>query len=629
MCGIAGVLYFDGRPVDQTRLKRMGEAIAHRGPDAEGYFLQPGIGLVHRRLSIIDLEGGDQPIANEDKSVHVVFNGEIYNYKALRRVLIQRGHRFATNSDTETLVHAYEDKGVKLANCLRGMFAFAIWDARSKRLVLGRDPVGQKPLYYYRDDTKLVFGSEIKAILAHGEIDKTIDYTSIDMYMCLGVTTGSNSIYRKISKLLPAHVLSFETDGTMRTNRYWKYEPSPSGETDSCDIEDSVREKVRDAVSCHLVSDVPIGGFLSGGIDSTVVCSLAAEIMSTQLSTFCIGFEGVDSETGAARATSARIESDHHESIVDIQAASDLDKLVHHYDEPFADSSAIPTMRVSELAAKQVKVVVSGDGGDECFGGYSRYVYDIRESSIRRMIPSLGRHLIRPVASAWPQYHWLPRILRGKSFLTNVSSPPALAYAQTIATSTNAVRQQLYSASMRDTLVGWNAERELADHFSIDDRDPLSGMLQADINTLLPDAFLVKVDRASMAVGLEVRPPLIDHELLALSARVPSGAKIRNGETKSVFKKAFAEYLPDSLTCLPKRGFEIPLNSWFQGSLSSVYRDTVLAPNAPITQVFHPAQVTDLLTHHISGKQSNGQLLWNVLVLAKWIERYEPTFPSH
>jgi asparagine synthase (glutamine-hydrolysing) len=629
MCGIAGVLYFDHRPVDRGLLRAMGDSIAHRGPDSEGFFATPGLGLVHRRLSIIDLKGGDQPIANEDNSIQIVFNGEIYNYAHLRTNLQQAGHRFATNSDTETLVHLYEDHGSAMAQSLRGMFAFALWDGPSRSLVLGRDRLGQKPLYYYQDQDKFVFGSEIRAILAHGDVKNVLDLESVDMYLSLGMVPGARSIYRDIRKLPPAHTLTIDQNGKLRLSRFWKYGGDINESLSSNKWQEAVREKIEDAVQSHLVSDVPVGAFLSGGIDSTIVSSVAARQSPSPLQTFSIGFSnGQNSELPVARETSDRIGGVHRQSIVHPDAAADLDRLVEVYDEPFADSSAIPTMRVAELAAQHVKVVLSGDGGDECFGGYARYRHDLTEARIRAMLPETFRAVfLRPLARLWPQADWLPRFLRGKSILTNLSSAPSLAYAQTLSNCTHARRQNLYSAEMRRALNGFRPESELARTFQLNDRDPLRGMLAADFSCLLPDAFLVKVDRASMAVGLEVRPPLLDHELVELAATIPSEFKIRNGQTKWILKQSMRSHLPASLLKLPKQGFEIPLDSWFRGPLADVFRQVSLASNGLASQIFHVRSLKSLIDGHVRGTKHCGQLLWNILVLSRWLERYRPQLP--
>ena len=629
MCGIAGVLYFDQRPVTGALLRAMGNAIAHRGPDADGYFSAPGIGLVHRRLSIIDVAGGNQPIANEDGSIHVVFNGELYNYHDLRKQLQHRGHLFNSESDTECLVHSYEDHGRGLVESLRGMFSFAIWDNNTRTLTLGRDRLGLKPLYYYRDSEKFVFGSELKAIFAHPDVKGVLDIKSVDAYFCLGMVPGHRSIYQNIRKMQPAHTMAVDFHGRVDSAQYWSYEPHVDSALTEEQWLEKASSKIEDAVRSHLVSDVPVGAFLSGGIDSTVIASVAAEISGTPLQTFSIGFsDSARSELPFASETAQRLGGVHREAIVEPNAASDLDTLVDVFDEPFADSSAIPTMRVAQLAAEHVKVVLTGDGGDECFGGYARYVHDLAESRFRAKFPNwLRTFLLRPLAYAWPHVDWLPRLLRGKSFLTNISSPPSLAYAQTIANCTARERRKLYTGETREMLGLWTTEKSLSKEFRINDKDPLAGMLAADVQCLLPDAFLVKVDRATMAHGLEARPPLLDHELLELSARIPSNLKIRGSDTKWILKRAMRRHLPESLLNRPKQGFEIPLDQWLAGPLFDVFRETALSPTSGVCQIFDRRVIQRLLEAHTRGVRRCGQLLWNILVFAKWFDRYQPQLP--
>ena len=626
MCGIAGVLYLDGRRAQPQTLRLMGDAIAHRGPDGAGYYCDRAFGFVHRRLSIIDIKGGGQPIANEDGTVNVVFNGEIYNYLELRKRLEKKGHRFRTKSDTESLVHLFEDQGAELVNELRGMFAFAIWDSKPQTLTLARDRIGQKPLYYYRDHEKFIFGSEIKAILAHPNVRNILNIQAVDSYLTLGMVPGSQSIYRDIHKLQPGHTATISKNGDIHTSEYWRYEPAVNNSLTAVEWRERVAAKVDDAVKSHLVADVPIGSFLSGGIDSTVVSSIAAEHASESLQTFSIGFSADGrSELPTARETSRRIGGVHHESTVHPDAAADLQKLVEVYDEPFGDSSAIPTMRVAESAAKNVKVVLSGDGGDECFGGYERYAHDLNESRIRRRIPGWARRLlVGPIANLWPNADWLPRAFRGRSFLNNVSSSPAMAYANTISNCPVNVRRWLYAPHVKHTLERWTTEQALAESFQICDRAHLEGMIAADFTCLLPDAFLVKVDRASMAVGLEVRPPLVDHELVELAASIPSSLKICRGQTKWILKKSMSEYLPDSLTNTPKRGFEIPLNSWMKGPLKETLYETAIRPDSLLAGILSTERIQRLSDAHSRGSRKVGQLLWNVLVLASWLEHYRP-----
>ncbi|HZY88419.1 MAG TPA: asparagine synthase (glutamine-hydrolyzing) [Gemmataceae bacterium] len=627
MCGIAGVLYADpGRPADRAVLTAMGGAIAHRGPDGEGYWAEPGVGLVHRRLSIIDLGGGAQPLGNEDGSVQVVFNGEIYNFQELRAGLEARGHRFRTYSDTEVLVHLYEEEGEGLVGRLRGMFAFALWDRRRRRLLLARDRVGIKPLYVYRDAEKLLFGSEIKALLAHPGVARAIDVAGLEDYLAFGMVPGAGSIFRGVEKLPPAHVLvatAAALDG--RPRRYWRLRFEPDDRPTAEEWQEAVRAKVAEAVRLHLIADVPVGAFLSGGVDSGVVVASAAGRARGPLQTFSIGFrEEAFSELPYAREVADRFGTRHVEEVVTPDAVSLLDDLTHYYDEPFADSSAIPTFHVSRLASRAVKVVLSGDGGDEAFGGYSRYAHDVREAAVRRRLPGWFRRLaLGPLARAWPKADWLPRPLRAKTLLTNLSLGPGPAYANTLALCRAPLRRRLLAPDVAATLNGHDPARLIREHHaSAPADDPLAGMLAADVATVLPDDFLVKVDRASMAHGLEVRPPLLDHELLELTARIPSRWKVHRGETKWVLKQAYRRDLPAAVTGRPKHGFDIPIDSWFRGPLRERFEAAVLAPAARVGDLLNREAARQVYRAHLAGTGRHGRLLWCLLALACWADRY-------
>lgn len=617
--------------IDARLLRGMGEAISHRGPDAEGIWCTRGLGLVHRRLSIIDLAGGDQPQSNEDGSVQVVFNGEIYNYRELRTELLAHGHCLRTKSDTEVLVHLYEELGSELVKRLRGQFAFALWDVKRKQLLLARDRVGQKPLYFYRDSEKLVFASELKAILAYPNIDRAVDIAAVEDYLAFGFIPGSRSIFRFVEKLPPAHVLTIATDRWSDSpKRYWCY-PSPKLVSRSVDDwKEAVQAKVAETVRSHMVADVPVGAFLSGGMDSSVVVAEAAAVSNEPLRTFSIGFgDDAISELPYAREVANQYGCTHTEEVVTADAAADLDDLVHYFDEPFADTSAIPTLKVSRLARQSVKVVLSGDGGDEAFGGYRRYVHDLREYRLRRWVPGWARRTIAaPLAQAWPKSDWLPKLLRAKTLLTNLSLAPAEAYANTVATCRAQWRRRLLAEDLRAELNGHRPEAAIVDRFgdwgTTHDvsSDPLARMIATDINVLLPDDFLTKVDRASMAFGLEVRPPLVDHELLELTSQIPSDLKVRRGEGKWIFKQAFRHRIPASICDRPKQGFEIPIDRWLRGPLRQMFEDTALQPRASVAVLLNQRTVGEMYRSHLRGVGHHGQVLWSVLVLARWCERY-------
>jgi asparagine synthase (glutamine-hydrolysing) len=627
MCGIAGVVYADpARPGEPGVLKAMGDAIAHRGPDGEGFWEGPGVGLVHRRLSIIDLAGGGQPLGNEDGSVQVVFNGEIYNFRELRAGLQARGHRFRTRSDTEVLVHLYEEDGDRLVDRLRGMFAFALWDRERRRLVLARDRLGIKPLYVYRDAEKLLFGSELKAILAHPGVEVTVDPAAVEDYLAFGMVPGPRSIFRQIEKLPPAHVWTVSGGQWQHAPRtYWRLRVEPDQRPTAGEWQEAVRAKVSEAVRLHLIADVPVGAFLSGGLDSSIVVAACAGATRGPLQTFSMGFrEESFSELPYAGEVARRYGTRHVEQVVTPDAVSLLDELTHFYDEPFADSSAIPTFLVARLASRSVKVALSGDGGDEAFGGYARYAHDLKEAAVRRRLPGwLRRGTIGPLARVWPKADWLPRPLRAKTLLTNLALEAGAAYANTLQVCRRPLRRRLLSPDLAAGLNGHDPDAVVRRAYAgVPADDPLGGMLAADVATLLPDDYLVKVDRASMANGLEVRPPLLDHELLELAARIPSRWKVCRGETKWVLKQAYRCDLPDRVVGRPKQGFDIPVDDWLRGPLRGTFEDTVLKPHTRLEGLVDRVAAGELFRAHLRGTGRHGGPLWALLVLAHWAERY-------
>jgi asparagine synthase (glutamine-hydrolysing) len=626
MCGIAGVFYADPkRETEPASLAAMSEAIVHRGPDGDGLFRAPGVGLIHRRLSIIDLAGGSQPLGNEDGSIQVVFNGEIYNYRELKRELEGKGHRFATSSDTEVLVHLYEECGERLVERLRGMFAFALWDGPRRRLLLARDRLGIKPLYFRRENSRLLFASELKAILAAGDVPRDLDVAALEDYLTLGVVSGTRTIFRGIEKLAPGHTLSIDAERWNAQPRcYWRLEFAPDHSRSVEDWQAAVRAKLDETVQRHLIADVPVGAFLSGGIDSSVITALAAGKTREPIQTFSIGFrEDAFNELPDARQTAAKYGTRHTEEVVTADAAELLDELCWFYDEPFADSSAIPTMLVSRLAAQHVKVVLSGDGGDEAFGGYARYPHDLAEAAIRRRLPTWLRHMfLAPLGRVWPKADWMPRWLRAKTTLTNLAADESAAYANTLSICRPPLRRQLLSADVAHSLNGHQCDQLVRDAYTHQPGDTLSRMIAADVATLLPDDFLVKVDRASMAYGLEVRPPLLDHELLELAATIPSQYKIRGGQTKWILKQSCRDLLPADLLARKKRGFEIPIDRWLRDELGPMFQDLVLAARGPAAELLDRRRVAALYEDHRRGRGRHGAVLWSLLVLSKWAETF-------
>jgi asparagine synthase (glutamine-hydrolysing) len=626
MCGIAGVLYADPERAPASEvLEAMGQAIGHRGPDGVGFWRERGVGLVHRRLAIIDLEGGRQPLENEDGSVQVIFNGEIYNYQHLTAWLEGRGHRFRTRSDTEVLVHLYEEEGDRLVERLRGMFTFALWDRTRRRLVLARDRVGIKPLYVHRGADKLIFGSELKAILAHPELALDIDPMAVEDYLAFGLIPGPRSIYRQVEKLPPAHVWTVAPGQWQHPpRRYWQLHFEPDDRPSQAEWQEAIRAKLAESVRLHLIADVPVGAFLSGGIDSSIVVASCAGQTKGALQTFSIGFpEQSFSELPHARQVAERFQTAHTEEIVTADSVALVDELTHYYDEPFADSSAIPTFLVSRLAARHVKVVLSGDGGDEAFGGYSRYAHDLEEAAWRDRLPGWFRTLLGPVARRWPKADWLPRPLRLKTFLTNLSLAPGPAYANTLQVCRAPLRRRLLHPDVLGHLNGHDPGAGVTDAFhTASPGDCLGGMISADLATLLPDDYLVKVDRASMACGLEVRPPLLDHELLELAARIPSHWKVHKGQTKWILKKAYEDRLPPEILRRPKQGFEMPIDLWLRGPLRQRFQESVLAAGAPCAELIDRRVAAELFGQHQRGLGQHGGVLWALLVLDAWAHRY-------
>jgi asparagine synthase (glutamine-hydrolysing) len=624
MCGIAGVFYREAdRPVDANVLQAMAASIAHRGPDAEGFYREAGLGLAHRRLSILDLVSGNQPLSNEDGSIQVVFNGEIYNFQELRKDLEGRGYRFRTRTDTEVLVHLYAEEGEDFVRRLRGMFAFALWDRSRGRLLLARDRLGIKPFYLYRDGEKLLFGSELKAILAYPGVERKINPAALEDFLAFGTIPGVPAIFKGCERLPAAHVLVVERGNwNASPRRFWQltFEPDPRPTAD--EWQERVAAKLAETVRLHLIADVPVGAFLSGGIDSSLVVALAA---GNNLQTFSIGFEEeAFNELPFARQVAARLGTKHVEEVVTPDAATLLDELSRFYDEPFADSSAIPTYLVSRLASRHVKVALSGDGGDEAFGGYARYAHDLKEAAVRRLLPGwFRRRLLGPLAYAWPRGDWLPRPLRAKTLLTNLSLEEDAAYANTLTVCRPPVRRRLLAARLSGELNGHEPERVIREgHATSHTGHPLDGMIAADVATRLPDHYLVKVDRVSMACGLEVRPPLLDHELLELAARIPATWKVRQGQTKWLLRQVSRQHLPEPLLNRPKHGFEIPVDAWLRGPLRPMFEATVLNSGSRVVGLVDQALAGKLYREHRAGLGNNGRLLWSLLVLARWAEHY-------
>src|SRR5215208_4593728 len=581
MCGIAGKIDVRGR-VEQELVDRMCEVIEHRGPDSRGTFVDGGVGLGVQRLRVIDLRTGDQPIWNEDESVVVILNGEIYNYKELREELAARGHRFRTSGDTEVIVHLYEEHGADCVRFLREMFAFAVWDRPRRRLLLARDRVGKKPLFYRAAGDELWFASEVRAILEDPTVERAVDFAAIDSFLHYQYVPHPRSAFAGIAKLPPAHTLLWE-DGKVRTDRYWRlsyrtFEPLPALE----EAHEEIRRRLLEATALRLRSDVPLGAFLSGGVDSSAVVAAMAKQATGRVKTFSIGFD-VESydETAYAREVAQLYDTDHHELRVEPNAIDVLPKLVWHYGEPFADHSAIPSFYLAELTRGHVTVALNGDGGDESFAGYTRYVGNRMAERLgwlplpaRRALALAGKAVGTPVQDS--TFRSRLRRVTQRGLLA-----PDARYAIWMAIFAEEERNALYAPELR-AAVGPSAALDVIRRpfHGSDAQDPVNRLLDVDVNTYLPGDLLVKMDIATMAHSLEVRSPLLDHELMEFAAALPGSWKLAGQTTKKVLKDALRPWLPDHILDRPKWGFGVPVASWFAGALSALPGEILLDPSA-------------------------------------------------
>ena len=625
MCGIAGFAFTDPRhPVDAELLRRMTDVLAHRGPDAGGVHVARGVGLGHRRLSIIDLSTGDQPIFGEDRAVCTVFNGEIYNFQALVPELEALGHRFTTRSDTETIVHAYEQWGPSSVARLHGMFAFALWDEPRRRLVLARDRAGKKPLYYAVDGERLIFGSEIKSLLQDPALKRRISPEALADYLTFGHIPSPATVFQDVHQIPPAHVLIWE-GGRVRLEEYWdvRFEPRPRSEAAALD---ELEALLADSVRGRMISDVPLGAFLSGGVDSSTVVAAMTRQSTAPVVTVAVGFaERTHSELAYARAVASHLGTDHHELLVRPRAIDDVPRLVWHLDQPFADSSALPTYYVSKATRERVTVALSGDGGDELFAGYTRrYGVHRLEQRLRAAIPEpVRRRVLAPLGRIYPRAEWIPRPLRAGLVLSNLGRSFERAYVEDMALFREDERAALLTPEFRRQVAGHDPFAGFARHFDrVRDADPLSRVLYVDFKTWLAEGILVKVDRMSMACSLEVRAPLLDHRIVEFAATLPPELKFRGRVSKYLLKRALERHVPPALVHRPKQGFEIPLASWLRGELREVASDLLLSPRAAARGYVEPARVAAMWRAHQGGHRNHAPQLWALMVLELWLRAF-------
>ncbi|MFB3818171.1 MAG: asparagine synthase (glutamine-hydrolyzing) [Candidatus Methylomirabilales bacterium] len=618
MCGIAGILEYDpARRASAAEVRAMAARLAHRGPDGEGVFTAGPAGLGHRRLAIIDLRSvADQPMANEDGTLHIVFNGEIYNYRELRPGLEARGHVFRTESDTEVILHAYEADGPDCLAHLRGMFAFAIWDARRRSLFLARDRVGKKPLFYHAGPDRFAFASEAKALLATGRLAAEADPAALHDYLTLGYVPAPRSALRGIRKLPPAHWLMVQ-DGRLALQRYWSLRYAPKRRAGVPELCEALRAHLAEAVRLRLVSDVPLGAFLSGGIDSSAVVAAMAAAADRPVRTFAVGFDAAafDERVHAQRVAS-RFGTEHTELLVKPSAVDLLPRLVDHYDEPFGDASAVPAYCIAELTRRHVTVVLNGDGGDEAFAGYPRY----RTVARAARADVLPRALWRGAAAL---LRGLPARPGPLAKLHRVSEAmaldPARRYARWSSLLPAERRAALYTPDFAAATADLDAEAPVAAAFAAaDGADPVDAALGADVSVYLPEDLLVKMDRASMAHGLEARSPFLDHVFMEFAAGLPAGLKLHGREKKWILRESLRGRLPDAILDRPKMGFSTPLRDWFRGELYPAAQDLLLAPGARIARYVRQEAVARMLAAHAAGRLDAGEPLWALLVLETW-----------
>ena len=620
MCGITGIFDTRGRSeIDRAVLTRMNESQHHRGPVEGDLHLEPGLGLGHRRLSIIDLATGQQPLYNEDQTVCVVFNGEIYNYLELIPELQALGHVFHTRSDTEVIVHAWESWGESCVKRFRGMFAFALWDRNRETLFLARDRLGVKPLHYaLLSDGTLLFGSELKSLLAHGGLPKEIDPLAVEEYFALGYVAEPRAIFKQARKLPPASTLVIRRGEPVGQPReYWDVRFSLDRKIDETEAFEELTARLNESIRLRLMSEVPLGAFLSGGVDSSAVVALMAGMSNDPVNTCSIAFtDPAYDEARFAKLVADRYKTNHFVDVVESDDFDLIDTLARLYDEPYADSSAIPTYRVCQLARKHVTVALSGDGGDESFGGYRRYKLHLMEESMRSALPlGVRRPLFGMLGRLYPKADWAPRVFRAKTTFEGMARTSVEAYFHSMSLIRNPARSQLYSDRFKALLGGYSAIEVFNQHAAKAGTDDPLGLIQyIDLHTYLVGDINTKVDRASMAHSLEVREPLMDHHLVEWLATLPSSLKMKRGEGKYLLKKAMEPHLPNDIMYRPKMGFAVPLARWFRGPLRQRVRDSLLNGQIAESGWFNQKMIEQMVDQHESGRSDHSTPLWTLLM---------------
>ncbi|WP_342120805.1 XrtA/PEP-CTERM system amidotransferase [Pseudoduganella sp. OTU4001] len=627
MCGITGIMDArGGRAVDEALLRRMNDTQHHRGPDEGDTYIEPGIGFGHRRLSVIDIAMGQQPLGNEDGSVMVCYNGEIYNYRELTAQLKALGHTFKTKSDTEVIVHAWEQWGEDCVHHFRGMFAIGLWDRNKQVMFLARDRLGVKPLYYaMTPDGWFAFSSELKALRMHPSLPREIDPQAVEDYFAYGYVPEPKTIYQGALKLSPGFRLTQKVGAPLaQPQQFWDVPFKRHEKMTESDAQGELVERLREAVKIRLVAEVPLGAFLSGGVDSSAVVAMMAGLDEGAVHTCSIAFKDkAFDESEYAQQVAQLYQTDHFVETVDTDDYGLLDTLAHLYDEPFADSSAIPTYRVCELARKRVTVALSGDGGDENLAGYRRYRYAMAEQSVRGRIPEMLRKpVFGTLGRVYPKADWAPRVFRAKTTFEALSRDLVEGYFHGVSIMSDAMRARLFSDKFRAGLQGYSAIDVMRGHAAKSPTDdPLSMIQYLDMKTYLPGDILTKVDRASMAHALEVRVPLLDHKLVEWISGLPPEMKLKGSEGKYIFKKSLEKYLPHDILYRKKQGFAVPLASWFRGPLRERVQQALLGPTLADTGMFNQAFLREIVEQHLSGRRDYSAPIWTLLMFEAFLKK--------
>ena len=624
MCGIVGIFDIHGKSeIDRELLSRMNESQFHRGPDEGGLHTELGLGFGHRRLSIIDLSSGQQPMHSQDGNVVLTYNGEVYNFPELREELQSLGYTFKTHCDTEVILYAWQAWGEACVEQLRGMFAFAIWDRVQQTLFLARDRLGVKPLFYAQlSNGHFIFGSELKSLKQHPLLPKTIDPTAIEDYFGFGYIPDPKTIYQGVYKLEPGYCLTIKSgQQTWQPRQYWDVKFEATQTSGVKEAGEELIERLRQAVKIRMVADVPLGAFLSGGVDSSAVVAMMAGLSPDPVNTCSISFgDPKFNESQFASQVAERYHTAHRVEQVDPDDFSLIDQLSSLYDEPYADSSALPTYRVCELAKKQVTVVLSGDGGDENLAGYRRHRWHTYEDRMRSLLPDALRvPLFSTLGRLYPKLDWAPKFLRAKSTLESIGRDSMAGYFHSVSVMSNEMRDQLFSDELKSKLQGYQAIEVFRRYKKQAPSDPLSMVQYLDLKTYLPGDILTKVDRASMAHALEVRVPLLDHKLVEWMATLPPDLKLNGREGKYVFKKSLESYLPDDILYRPKMGFAVPLSSWFRGPLKQRVQDALLGDTLKQTGYFNQAFLQHIVTQHQAGLRDYSAPIWSLLMFEAFL----------